>query len=34
MASDSLEQEIGDGNAGLVPWCAFSDLTETVPELA
>lgn len=30
----ALEQEIGHGNAGLVPWSAFSDVTEPVPELA
>jgi hypothetical protein len=26
--------EIGHGNAGLIPWSAFSDVTEPVPELA
>ena len=30
----ALEQEIGHGNAGLTPWSAFVDVTETVPELA
>jgi hypothetical protein len=30
----SLETEIGHGNTGLIPWSAFSDVTETVPELA
>jgi hypothetical protein len=30
----SLEHEIGHGNTGLIPWSAFSDVTETVPELA
>jgi hypothetical protein len=30
----ALEQEIGHGRAGLVPWSAFSDVTEPVPELA
>jgi hypothetical protein len=34
MASTALENEIGHGNTGLVPWSAFSDVTETVPELA
>jgi hypothetical protein len=34
MATAPLEKEIGHGNAGLVPWSAFSDVTETVPELA
>jgi hypothetical protein len=32
--ANALEQEIGHGNAGLIPWSAFSDVTETVPELA
>jgi hypothetical protein len=30
----SLESEIGHGNTGLVPWSAFSDVSEQVPELA
>jgi hypothetical protein len=30
----SLENEIGHGNTGLVPWSAFSDITEHVAELA
>jgi hypothetical protein len=30
----ALEREIGHGNTGLVPRSAFSDVTETVPELA
>jgi hypothetical protein len=30
----ALEQEIGHGNAGLTPWSAFVDVTETVSELA
>jgi hypothetical protein len=30
----SLETEIGHGNTGLVPWSAFSDVSEPVPELA
>jgi hypothetical protein len=30
----SLENEIGHGNTGLIPWSAFSDVTEAVPELA
>jgi hypothetical protein len=30
----ALEQEIGHGNTGLVPWSAFVDVTETVAELA
>jgi hypothetical protein len=34
MATSALEQEIGHGNIGLVPWSAFSDVNETVPELA
>jgi hypothetical protein len=34
MASTSLETEIGHGNTGLVPWSAFSDVSELVPELA
>ncbi len=34
MAPTALEQEIGHGNAGLTPWSAFVDVTETVPELA
>jgi hypothetical protein len=34
MASTSLETEIGHGNTGLVPWSAFSDVSEPVPELA
>jgi integrase len=34
MATAPLEKEIGHGNAGLIPWSAFSDVTETVPELA
>jgi hypothetical protein len=34
MASQALEKEIGHGNAGLLPWSAFSDVTEPVPELA
>jgi hypothetical protein len=29
----ALEQEIGHGNAGLLPWDAFVDVNETVPEL-
>ena len=29
----ALETEIGHGNTGLVPWSAFSDVNETVPEL-
>jgi hypothetical protein len=33
-AAGSLEKEIGHGNAGLIPWSAFSDVTEPVPELA
>jgi hypothetical protein len=32
MASQALEKEIGHGNAGLLPWSAFSDVTEPVPE--
>jgi hypothetical protein len=34
MASTSLEKEIGHGNTGLIPWSAFSDVSEPVPELA
>jgi hypothetical protein len=34
MASQALDKEIGHGNAGLLPWSAFSDGTEPVPELA
>jgi hypothetical protein len=34
MASAAPETEIGHGNTGLIPWSAFSDVTETVPELA
>jgi Protein of unknown function (DUF935) len=34
MAATSLEKEIGHGNVGLIPWSAFSDVTEPVPELA
>jgi hypothetical protein len=34
MASTSLENEIGHGNTGLVPWSAFSDVSEPVAELA
>jgi hypothetical protein len=34
MATAPLEKEIGHGNAGLIPWSAFSDVTEPVPELA
>jgi hypothetical protein len=34
MASAALETEIGHGNTGLIPWSAFSDANETVPELA
>jgi hypothetical protein len=30
----SLENEIGHGNTGIIPWSAFSDVTEAVPELA
>jgi hypothetical protein len=30
----ALETEIGHGNTGLVPWSAFSDVNERVPELA
>jgi hypothetical protein len=30
----ALEQEIGHGNTGLIPWSAFADVTEAVPELA
>jgi hypothetical protein len=30
----ALEKEIGHGNTGLVPWSAFSDVSEPVPELA
>jgi hypothetical protein len=30
----ALEQEIGQGNAGLTPWSAFVDVTEAVPELS
>lgn len=29
-----IEREIGHGNTGLIPWSAFSDVVETVPELA
>jgi hypothetical protein len=29
----ALEQGIGHGNFGLIPWSAFVDVTETVPEL-
>lgn len=32
MASTALENEIGHGNAGLVPWSAFSDVNEPVLE--
>jgi hypothetical protein len=34
MATAPLEKELGHGNTGLVPWSAFADVTETVPELA
>jgi hypothetical protein len=34
MATAPLEMEIGHGNAGLIPWSAFSDVTEPIPELA
>jgi hypothetical protein len=34
MASAALEQEIGHGNTGLIPWSAFSDVSEPVPDLA
>jgi hypothetical protein len=34
MELTALEQEIGHGNAGLTPWSAFVDVTETVAELA
>jgi hypothetical protein len=34
MATTAPETEIGHGNKGPIPWSAFSDLTETVPELA
>jgi hypothetical protein len=30
----ALDQEIGHGDTGLVPWSAFSDVNEPVPELA
>ena len=33
MASKALEAEIGHGNSGLLPWSAFGDTGETVPEL-
>jgi hypothetical protein len=33
MASQAPENEIGHGNTGLIPWSAFTDVTETVPEL-
>jgi hypothetical protein len=29
----ALEKEIGHGNSGLMPWSAFSDVTEPVPEI-
>jgi hypothetical protein len=29
----SLENEIGHGTTGLIPWSAFGDVNETVPEL-
>jgi hypothetical protein len=34
MATQALEKEIGHGNTGLIPWSAFGDVGETVPELA
>jgi hypothetical protein len=33
MAATSLENEIGHGNAGLIPWSALGDVEENVPEL-
>jgi len=33
MATAPLEKELGHGNAGLVPWSAFSDATQPVPEI-
>jgi hypothetical protein len=34
MATTAPETEIGHGNTGLIPWSAFSDVAEPVPELA
>jgi hypothetical protein len=34
MAQSAPTNELGHGNVGLVPWSAFSDVTEPVPELA
>jgi hypothetical protein len=34
MASTAPTNELGHGNIGLVPWSAFSDVTEPVAELA
>jgi hypothetical protein len=34
MAAQDLEREIGHGNTGLIPWSAFGDVDEPVPELA
>ena len=34
MASTSLENEIGHGNTGLIPWSAYSDVNGPVAELA